>query len=137
MRIALCIEKSNGFSFNNRRLSQDGAILYKLSELAGDGKICLNEYSSKLFLEKDNLKISENFFSEAEEKDICFVENSMIPELKKITEIYLFKWNRDYPADTYFLLDLKNNGFNKVKTENFAGTSHKQITLEIYRKETT
>ena len=50
-----------------------------------------------------------------------------------IDEVYLFQWNRDYPADMYFTVDLKT-GFKKIKVEDFAGSSHKKITLEIYKK---
>ena len=60
------------------------------------------------------------------------VENAEIPA-DKVDEIYLFQWNRDYPADVYFSLDL-NSDYKKIKTEDFAGYSHEKITLEIYQK---
>lgn len=119
--------------FNHRRLSQDKVIPLKLSDLAGNGKIYLNEYSSKLFDKKDNLIISENFINEAGEEDICFIENSGIP-INKASELYIFKWNRDYPADTFFTCNIKDLGFKKIDTEDLTGTSHKKITLEIYRR---
>ena len=134
MKIAICLEKSGGFSFNNRRLSQDAVIQSKISESAGDGRVCLNRSSSKLFQTKDNLAISENFISESSGNDICFIENMPLPDLEKVSMVYLFKWNRDYPADKYFSCDLLSKNFKKVKTENLIGNSHKKITLEIYER---
>ncbi len=133
MRIAVCIEKSGGLLFNNRRLSKDIIVIKKLLELIGNGKIYLNDYSAKLFDSTERLKISNNFLSECSETDICFVENTKIP-IDDVTEIYLFQWNRHYPADVYFEFNLKEMNFKKVSTENFVGNSHKKITLEIYRR---
>lgn len=133
MKIAVCIEKSGGMLFNNRRLSKDSIQQEKLLELVGNGKVCLNEYTAKQFESTEQLQISENFLSIATEEDICFIENVEIP-MGKVSQIYLFQWNRDYPADVYFDFDLKSLGFKKDSTEDFVGTSHKKITLEIYRR---
>ena len=50
----------------------------------------------------------------------------------RIEKVILFKWNRNYPADTFFSLDL--SGYTLEKTEDFAGNSHEKITKEIYRR---
>lgn len=133
MKIAVCIEKSGGMLFNNRRVSKDSIQQEKLLELVGNGKVCLNEYTAKQFERTEQLQISEDFLSTATGEDICFIENVEIP-MEKVSQIYLFQWNRDYPADVYFDFDLKSLGFKKDSTEDFAGTSHKKITLEIYRR---
>ena len=71
---------------------------------------------------------------------IAATTNAMVPHAgaeipaKNIEDVYVFNWNRDYPADKYFTLDLKLNGFKRVKKEEFTGCSHKRITLEIYKK---
>ena len=118
--------------FNNRRQSQDSMLREKIRSFVGNNKIFLNEYSAKQFENTDNLIISDDFLTRAKNDDFCFAENSHIPT-DNIDEVYLFKWNRDYPADMYFTIDLKT-GFKKVQTEDFVGTSHKKITLEIYKK---
>ena len=133
MKIAVCIEKSGGMLFNSRRVSKDSGVQQKLLEFVGNGNICLNEYSSKQFTTTDHLKVSEDFLSVATDEDICFIENVAIP-MDKVTQIYLFQWNRDYPADTYFDYNLKELGFKKVRSEDFAGSSHKKITLEVYQR---
>ena len=133
MKIAVCIEKSGGMLFNNRRVSKDSILQQKLLECVGEGNICLNEYSAKQFTSTKHLQVSDNFLTVASDDDICFIENVEIP-MDKVTQVYLFQWNRDYPADTYFDYNLKDLGFKKVRSEDFAGYSHKKITLEVYQR---
>ena len=133
MKIAICVDKSNGILFGGKRLSQDSILRNKLIELVGDGKLCMNEYSAKQFESNDKIRICENFLLSAEEKDICFIENTEI-SIDDVSEIYLFNWNRDYPADTYFELNPKELGFKRTTKEDFVGSSHKKITLEVYRR---
>ena len=133
MKIAVCIEKSGGMLFNNRRVSRDSVVQQKLLELVGEASICTNEYSAKLFEDSSKLKISNDFLSVAADEDICFIENVDVP-IDEASEVYLFQWNRDYPADVYFDYNLKECGFKKVSSEKFEGSSHKKFTLEIYRR---
>ena len=133
MKIAVCIEKSGGMLFNNRRVSKDSILQQRLLECVGEGKILLNEYSAKQFTTVDHLQVSEDFLSVASDDDICFIENVEIP-MDKVTQLYLFQWNRDYPADVYFDYNLKDLGFKKIRSEDFAGSSHKKITLEVYQR---
>jgi hypothetical protein len=133
MKIAVCIEKSGGMLFNDRRVSRDSVVQQKLLKLVGEASICINEYSAKLFEDSSKLKISNDFLSVATDEDICFIENVDVP-IDEASEVYLFQWNRDYPADVYFDYNLKECGFKKVSSEKFEGSSHKKITLEIYRR---
>ena len=132
MKIIVCVDKSNGMLFGGRRQSQDSILREKILSVIGEQKLFLNEYSAKMFENKKQLVVSEDFLHEATENDFCFIENCEIA-VENVTEVYLFNWNRDYPADKYFPIDLKEN-FKKVKTENFAGSSHKKITFEIYQR---
>ena len=50
----------------------------------------------------------------------------------KIEKIIVFWWNRHYPSDRKFDLDLSK--WNKVSEEEFAGYSHEKITKEVYEK---
>ena len=47
-------------------------------------------------------------------------------------EYIVFWWNRHYPPDRKFDLDLSK--WNKVSEEEFAGYSHEKITKEVYEK---
>ena len=133
MKIAICIDKSGGMLFGGRRLSQDSVLREKLLEIVTDGNLLMNEYSAKQFEKNEKLKISEDFLLSANDNDICFVENVDIP-IDKVSEVYLFNWNRNYPADTYFEFDLKDLGFKRIRKEEFVGSSHKKITLEVYKR---
>ena len=52
------------------------------------------------------------------------------PQVKEIEKVILYHWNRDYPADTYFDLDLTD--WKITRTEEFPGFSHDKITEEVY-----
>ena len=113
MKIAICVDKSNGILFGGNRLSQDSILRNKLIELAGNGKLCMNEYSAKQVDSNDRLQVCEDFLLSAGQNDICFVENVEIP-MDKVSEVYLFNWNRDYPADTYFEFEPKESNFKRI-----------------------
>ncbi len=132
MKLVICIDKENGMLFNGRRQSQDSVLRQKLLELVGDGQLWLNDYSAKQFETTDKLVVCEDFFAKAGADDFCFVENTDVP-VALADELYIFKWNRLYPADKYFEHDLKGT-FKKVRSEDFTGSSHKKITLEIYKR---
>ena len=132
MKIIVCVDKSNGMLFNSRRQSQDSILREKIFSIIGEKKLFLNEYSANQFENSDKLNICDNFLIKAGIDDFCFIENVSVP-IEMVGEVYLFKWNRNYPADFYFMYDLKM-GFKKIKTEDFEGSSHKKITLEVYKK---
>lgn len=133
MNIIICVDKNNGMMFNNRRQSQDKIVIEKIIDIITVSRLWVSNYSSKLFCEYANVFTSETFDLDAQHGDFCFIEDSNWPS-DNIEDIYIFNWNRDYPADKYFSFDLKLNKFKKIKKEEFKGNSHKKITLEIYRR---
>lgn len=46
----------------------------------------------------------------------------------------LFRWDRTYPADRYFDLQLGSGQWHLVGTSEFAGHSHDLITMEVYER---
>lgn len=133
MNIIVCVDKSNGMLFNNRRQSQDSELISKITELTSGTRLLMSEYSAKMFSETANIITDNNFLSQAQSGDFCFIEDKGIPA-ENIEDIYVFNWNRDYPADKYFDFDLKSNGYKRIKKIDFAGNSHQKITLEIFRR---
>ena len=132
MKIIVCTDNSNGMMFGGKRQSQDSVLRKKILEIIGQNRLFMSEYSSKQFDKHENIHVCNDFFKKATDKDFCFTEDISVPS-DSVNEIYLFRWNRDYPADVYFDIDLKKN-FKKISTEDFEGSSHKKITLEIYAR---
>lgn len=135
MTVMLCVDDKNGMLFNHRRQSQDRILQQHILDLAGSHRLWMSPYSRKQFAETGSADVMEDeeYLDKAGSNDYCFVEDRDIsPYAESIDTIILFRWNRIYPADTYFTLDISK--WTKEKSEDFAGYSHKKITKEIYRK---
>ena len=92
----------------------------------------MNAYSAKLFSEQQNIVIREDFLEAAQEQDYCFVENAeWLKYQEKITKIILYRWNREYPADTYFTFPIHKEVWKLQETSEIEGNSH-SITEEVY-----
>ena len=126
MKLIVCLDDKNGMMFNNRRQSRDRVLFENMLELCKGETLYTNEYSKVLFPE-NSVEICEDF--NALENGVIFAENFMVDE-NKITEIVIYKWNKVYPADTYFNIDL--NGWNLAEITHFTGSSHEKITRERY-----
>ena len=65
-----------------------------------------------------NINLSEDFLKNAKSGDFCFVENKNLKDFEdKIEKIYVFQWNRDYPADFFFDIDLKSGKWKNTYVE--------------------
>ena len=49
--------------------------------------------------------------------------------LPKVRQLALFRWNRLYPSDRRFPMDILHD---PIYREDFPGNSHETITLEVY-----
>ena len=126
MKLIVCLDDNNGMMFNKRRQSRDKILIENVLELCKGEKLYINEYSAKLFPE-NSVEIFENFKNV--ENTYCFAENFTVNE-EYVEEIIVYKWNRLYPADTYFNIDLEN--WTLTETVDFEGSSHEKITRERY-----
>ena len=137
MIIIACVDERNGMMFNRRRQSRDSAVCGDILRECGGKKLYMYKYSGKLFgdVEEKNIRISEDFLKEAEEEDFCFIEDIQISGFEnKIRTVILYQWNRRYPADRYFLLDLSDGSWELQRTEELKGSSHEKITKEVYER---
>ncbi len=133
MRVIVCCENSHGMMFNNRRVSQDIAVTKKITELTKHSKLWMNKYSYSLFetVGESNINLAENTLNEVSSGEYCFVENQeLIPFEKWISEVVVFKWNREYPSDKFLDIDLSKWRLKNV--EEFKGNSHDKVTMEVY-----
>ena len=132
MRVIVFLDDKNGMLFNKRRQSRDQAVLEEIQMLCQGKVLWMNEYSSELFRTySGDISVSERFLEEAGEEEYCFVENVPIQEYKdEIQTVVLYRWNRKYPADIRFAMDLSR--WKMVECVEFSGHSHEKITKEVY-----
>ncbi len=106
-----------------------------LIEYVGNGRLYMDDYSRKMFPYGTSCEIidDEDFLDKAGEGDICFVEDKeVLPYRDKIEEIIAYRWNRLYPGDFYFKIDL--TAWQERDWKEFEGFSHELITREIYTR---
>lgn len=135
MILITCVDDRMGMFFDNRRQSQDKILNERIVQLSSKSQLWMNNYSKKMFVDIDasHINFSDNFIKEAHIGEFCFVEDLSVSTIEKHAEmLIIFKWNRKYPFDLKFDIDLSN--WKLVETENFKGFSHEKITKEVYVK---
>ena len=133
MILIVCVDERNGMMFNNRRQSRDKILTGHIIEKAKDKKLWITTFSKDIFnIEEDeNIMIDDNFYSIAEKEDYCFIENIDANNfIDKVDKIIIYNWNKHYPADRYFNINLNN--WEIISEENFEGYSHENITEKIF-----
>lgn len=133
MKISVCLDKNNGMMFFGKRLSQDVRQRERFLELIGSNKLYMTSYSAKLFDALPNIIVNEMPQNIASDEDYYFVEDGAY-DIDKCSQIIVYKWNRNYPADRFFDVNLLKQSFRKVKSTEFEGNSHEKITEEIYER---
>lgn len=132
MKLIVCVDDQNGMAFNHRRQSQDRVLVERIEDLVADSTLRMAPYSQKVFWGK-NIVASSSYLSDADVDDYCFVElDDVRPYEDKIQKVIVFRWNRHYPSDVKFGIDLSD--WHLVTSEEFPGSSHLKITLEVYER---
>lgn len=137
MVIIAFVDEKGGMMFNHRRQSQDRVALQKIVDMTADATLWVNEYTAALFAQLDapQLQVNADFLNKAEPGEFCFVEDAdILPFSCFIEKLILFHWNRHYPADQHFPIDVQNGKWRCVQQEDFVGSSHEKITMEVYVK---
>lgn len=136
MIIYVCTDDSMGMMFGGKRQSRDKILIDDVTATANQ-PIYIDKYSEILFKGTNaDYKISDNLLEEAKDGDCCFIENKALRTFSdKIEKIILYRWNRKYPADFFFDIDLASSKFRRVTSIEFAGFSHDRITREEWEHE--
>jgi hypothetical protein len=100
--------------------------------LSADGYLYMNAYTAKMF-DAENIFLTENGIQEGHSPVYLFAENPDQIRAEEVEKVILYHWNRSYPADQYFPLDLST--WTKTETVEFAGYSHEKITRETFGKQ--
>jgi len=133
--LIVCVDDDRGMLFNNRRQSQDSILRRHILDMTVETRLWMNQYSAKQFASDicPQINADENFLSKAASGEYCFVENIDVgSHEKQFEKIVLYKWNRQYPGDLHFNIDLSK--WALIETLDFAGSSHDKITMEVYDK---
>ena len=129
MILAICVDDKLGIRFGGRRQSKDRALRQRLLELSG-GKLRMSEYSARQF--EENVYSGGDYLRDAKPGDWCFAEDPSFEAYSDhIEKLVLFRWNRVYPADEHFRFPGK---WQLEHAEDFPGSSHERITMEVYVK---
>ena len=132
MKIIVCLDDRDGYLFMKRRQSRDSALCDRVLARTKGAVLWMNSYSAPLFSNAD-LCVDDEFLDKAGVGDFCFVENcEMTPYLDRAEEVWIYRWNRHYPADVRFPMDMVRDRWTLKETYEFPGSSHEMITEEVY-----
>ena len=133
MKLIFCVDDKGGMMFFGKRQSKDNVLREWIINYAQGSKLWMSPYSAKQFDGNPNILVDNDYMSKAKENDVCFIEDGDY-SAANASEIVLCKWNRHYPSDKVFNIDLKSLGFKKIDSEDIKGSSHDKITIERYRR---
>lgn len=133
MKLIFCLSKEGGMTFFGKRQSQDIKLREWILNRVSSSKLWMNEYSYKMFGSHEGIEVSDLYMSKAGADDYCFIENGGY-SAENADEIILCHWNRKYPADKFFDIEILKNGFELKERADIVGNSHEKITIEVYGK---
>ena len=136
MKVIVCLDDKRGMLFNERRQSRDRVLNADVAKMTEGCRLLVAPYSKMLFEDIcPTLVCDEGFLDIAEDEDFCFVENRALSiYVDKIEQVVIYWWNRRYPTDLFFDLDLEEYGFKRIFVTEFEGSSHEKITKEIFAR---
>ena len=138
MKIIVCLDDYGGMLFNFRRQSRDRVLIDDVMSSLGDEKLYMLEFSKSLFSAYDGrYEVVDDFSTIASSSDncVCFIENvSAAQFLDNISAVTVYHWNKVYPRDFVFDINLEKEGFSLKSSYEFEGYSHENIKKEVYER---
>lgn len=134
MKLIVCLSDDGGMMFNHRRQSRDRVLVADMIHHTQDTPLWVSPYSAPLFGEDAPMLHIDPLPAKAAGKgDFCFVEDTPLPQtFDTVEELIIYRWNRLYPSDVFFSCD--TSAFTLQESTEFVGSSHDNITKEIWRK---
>ena len=133
--VAVVIDDEKGMLIFGKRQSRDRVMIEEFVNSFKDKEICISNFSELIFEPHKNVKVYENPLEECESGAVCFIENiDITPYLGSIDTLIVYHWNRLYPSDVKFNIDVNAEGYTLDSVIEFSGSSHDKITKEIYKK---
>ena len=136
--VFVCLDDNNGMLFHKRRQSMDAKVREDmLRSIPPNKKLLVTAYTARQFSVEtaEFLDISEDLLP-AEDEDIYFFNEAtqLAPMQKEIHTLVIYRWNRKYPADVYFDLDLSE--WEEKENTEITGSSHERISKLTYCRRT-
>lgn len=136
MKIIVAVDDNNGVLFNHRRLSKDRELKKRILDIvnASSSRLFITSFSEKLFADEiddweNEIVVDDDMLQHASDEDYCFIEDADVGDhFENIHEIILYRWNREYPADTFFYFPEED--YQQISENEFSGYSHDTITEE-------
>lgn len=135
MKLMVVVDDDNGMMFNHRRQSQDSVLRERILQMSEDFVLWINGYTKKQFGDiPPYVRVSDTPLDEASNGEFCFIEDRGVASYgENIEEFIIFRWNRKYPGDMKLDFFPQDHGMELVKSEDFKGSSHEKITMEVWR----
>ena len=136
MTVIVCLDTKGGMTFNNRRQSRDSRVTDDIKRVCEGKRLLISPFSEKMLAPTGlAATVSSDPFSEAKDGEVIFVENLPVaPHVDRVQRIIVYNWNRSYPADRHFDVNMGACGFKLHSKREFVGSSHEKITREDYIK---
>ena len=137
MKLFVCLDEVGGMTFNKRRQSSDRIIRDDMLKIVQNARFLVNSYTAKQFTEEqiNQIELDENCLEHADEDTFVFIENIGVSNyISKIEQIIVYRWQRKYPADFFFDVDLTSSDWELIEKEELVGYSHECILKEVYKK---
>lgn len=133
LKLIVCLDDRGGMAFNRRRQSRDRILIENLVQHVGTARLYVTPYTAKLFRGHVlDLWETDTPLLDAGSTDYCFSELEAPSHEADVSELTVYRWNRHYPSDTVFSLNLSD--FTLASTTEFVGSSHEKITKEVWKK---
>lgn len=134
MNMIVCLDDNLGMAFNRRRQSRDRYLVTDLADYLSGKPLYLTPSAYKLFVESGaDCRVTESPMQDVSEDGYCLVETEdPAPCADRLTELVIYRWNRLYPADLKFTVDLGR--FQLTETKEFVGYAHEKITREVWKR---
>jgi len=133
LKLIVCMDDRCGVLFNNRRVSSDKEVIKHIRNITAGGTLMCSSYSACLF-PAGSVCIRENLPKDLPDALCYFLEGQdPTPVADRVSELVIYRWNRVYPSDYQFPLELFDTRMHVVAQGEFPGNSHARITWEVYR----
>ena len=132
MYLIACVDDRMGMMFNHRRVSRDRAVIKDIMDRCGDQVVYIESGSAVLFKDfnSESVHVWNEDRNDLLEGRYFFVEDPDVIREESVEKIILYQWNRNYPADQYFPIDLEE--WILEDASEFAGHSHEKITRSCF-----